>query len=220
VPLGAWYIGPSEDLKRPGSIWYAPGERESLPVWQEVSTGYHEGFPGHHLQMGTAVMEQENLSRFQRMVIWYSGSGEGWALYAERLMDELGFFEKPEYRLGLLASQLFRSIRVVVDIGCQLGKRIPDDAPIHAGEVWDYGKAVDYLNVVGYQPRDQSESEVKRYLGWWGQAITYKVGERGILEIRDEVMARDGASFDRKVFHREALKAGAIRLDHLREELV
>lgn len=220
VPLGAWYIGPSEDLTRPGSIWYAPGERERLPYWQEVSTGYHEGFPGHHLQGGTAVMEREDLSRFQRMVIWYPGSGEGWALYAERLMDELGFFEMADYRLGLLASQLFRSLRVVIDIGCHLGKRIPNDAPMYPGDVWDYGRAVDYMTLIGHQPRDQSESEVKRYLGWWGQAISYKVGEREILAIRADAMARDGAVFDRKDFHQKMLSAGAIRLDHLREEMV
>lgn len=218
--LGAWYSGPSEDLSRPGSIWYAPGERERLPYWQEVSTAYHEGFPGHHLQVGTAVMQKENLSRFERMVVWYSGAGEGWALYAERLMDELGFFEKPEYRLGLLASQLFRATRVVVDIGSQLEKRIPEDAPLHAGDIWDYNRAVDYMEKVGLEPHDIAESEVKRYLGWVAQAISYKVGEREILDIRDRVMARDGAGFDRKDFHRQLLEAGAIRLDHLREALI
>ena len=218
--LGAWYVGPSEGFSRPGSIWYAPGERERLPYWQEVSTAYHEGFPGHHLQVGTSVLQKEHLSRFQRIAIWYSGSGEGWALYAERLMDELGFFERPEYRLGLLASQLFRATRVVVDIGCHLQKRIPAGAPLHAGEVWDYDRAVHYMNVVGLEPRDVAESEVKRYLGWWGQAISYKVGEREILKIRDEVMARDGADFDRRDFHRRILQAGPIRLDHLRGELL
>lgn len=217
--LGAWYVGPSEDFSRPGSIWYAPGERERLPYWQEVSTAYHEGFPGHHLQVGTAVTERERLSRFHRTVIWYSGAGEGWALYAERLMDELGFFEKPEYRLGLLASQLFRSVRIVVDIGCHLEKRLPDDAPLHAGEIWNYEIAVDYMNEIGLQARDVAESEVKRYLGWWGQAISYKVGEREILDIREEVSARQGDSFDRKHFHKRLLEAGAIRLDHLRGEL-
>lgn len=214
--LGAWYHGPSEDLRRPGSIWYAPGERERLPYWQEVTTAYHEGFPGHHLQVGTAVVLRERLSRFERAVVWYSGSGEGWALYAERLMDELGFFEKPEYRLGLLASQLFRATRVVVDIGCHLGKRIPDDAPLHAGEIWDYERAVDYMEKVGLQPRDIAESEVKRYLGWWAQAISYKVGEREILDIRDEAMRQAGPAFDRKEFHRRLLEGGAIRLDQLR----
>ncbi len=217
--LGAWYVGPSEDFSRPGSIWYSPGERERLPFWQEVSTAYHEGFPGHHLQVGTAVMEREKLCRFHRTVIWYSGAGEGWALYAERLMDELGFFEKPEYRLGLLASQLFRSVRVVVDIGCQLQKEVPKDAPLYPGETWNYDIAVDYMERVGLQARDVAESEVKRYLGWWGQAISYKVGEREILDIRDQVSTLEGPGFDQSAFHRRVLEAGAIRLDHLREEL-
>lgn len=213
--LGAWYMSPSEDMTRPGSIWYAPGERERLPYWQEVATAYHEGFPGHHLQVGTAVMQKDKMSRFHRTVIWYSGAGEGWALYAERLMDELGFFEKPEYRLGLLASQLFRSVRVVVDIGCQLELEIPDHAPLHRGETWDYERAVDYMEKIGLQARDVAESEVLRYLGWWGQAISYKVGEREILGMREHARARE--DFDQKEFHRRMLEAGAIRLDHLRE---
>lgn len=218
VALGAWYHGPSEDFSRPGSIWYAPGARQSLPLYQEVSTGYHEGFPGHHLQVGTAMLQKENLSRFQRTAIWYSGSGEGWALYAERLMDELGYFEKPEYRLGLLNSQLFRSCRVVVDIGSQLGFRIPDDAPMHAGETWTYERAVDYMSIVGFQARDMAESEVKRYLGWYGQAISYKVGEREILSIRNQAQRRP--HYDPKEFHARLLAAGAIRLDHLQEVMV
>ena len=213
--LGAWYVSPSEDMSRPGSIWYAPGERERIPYWQEVSTAYHEGFPGHHLQVGTEVLQREKLSRFHRSVIFYSGSAEGWALYAERLMDELGFFEKPEYRLGLLASQLLRSVRVVVDIGCQLELRIPDEAPLHAGEVWNYDRAVDYMEKVGLQARDIAESEVTRYLGWWGQAIAYKVGEREILGIREK--ARAGEGFNLKDFHRRVLEIGTVRLDLLRE---
>jgi uncharacterized protein (DUF885 family) len=218
--LGAWYVPPSEDFSRSGSIWYAPGDRERIPFWQEVSTAYHEGFPGHHLQVATAIREREKLSRFQRSVVWYSGAGEGWALYAERLMDELGFFEKPEYRLGLLSSQLFRATRVVVDIGAQLELRIPHDAPLHTGEVWDYEKAVDYMEKIGLEARDIAESEVKRYLGWVGQAISYKVGEREILKIRDERMTRDGSGFDRKRFHRQMLEAGAIRLDLLKEVML
>ena len=218
--LGAWYVGPSEDFKRTGSIWYAPGERSRLPYWQEVSTAYHEGFPGHHLQVGTVTLQREKLSRFHRTVIWYSGAGEGWALYAERLMDELGYFENPEYRLGLLASQLFRSVRVVLDIGCHLGKTIPEHGPIHAGEVWNYDIGVDYMTEVGLQPRDMSESEVTRYLGWPAQAISYKVGEREILSMREQVMAIEGPDFDRKRFHRKLLGAGAIRLDDLWKEVV
>jgi uncharacterized protein (DUF885 family) len=217
--LGAWYHGPSEDFTRPGSIWYAPGERERIPYWQEVSTAYHEGFPGHHMQVGFAVLQREKLSRFHRQFIWYSGSGEGWALYAERLMDELGYFEYPEYRLGLIASQLFRSTRVVVDIGTQLGKTIPPDAPLHGGETWNYELAVDYMEKIGLQARDVAESEVKRYLGWPAQAISYKVGEREILDMRHRAAESADGALDRKQFHRRLLEAGAIRLDHLREAM-
>jgi uncharacterized protein (DUF885 family) len=134
-------------------------------------------------------------------------------------MDELGYFEKPEYRLGLIASQLFRAVRVVLDIGVQLRLQIPDDAPLHAGEVWGYDAAVDYIEQVGYQPPDMSESEVKRYLGWYGQAISYKVGEREILDIRADLKSRLGDDFDRRDFHRRMLDAGAIRLDHLRQAM-
>lgn len=218
--LGAWYVGPSEDFSRPGSIWYAPGERQALPLWGEVTTAYHEGFPGHHLQVGIAQLQEEKLSRFHRMYIWYSGSGEGWALYAERLMDELGYFEKPEYRLGLLVSQLFRATRVVVDIGCHLGLAIPDHAPLHGGEPWSYERAVDYMEKVAVIARDVAESEVKRYLGWWGQAISYKVGEREILSIREDARRVAGSAFDRKDFHSRMLQAGAIRLDYLRSVML
>jgi uncharacterized protein (DUF885 family) len=214
--LGAWYINPSSDWERPGSVWYSLGEREMIPVWQEVSTAYHEGFPGHHLQIGTAMWQSDRLSKAHRLLIWYSGYGEGWALYAERLMDELGYFERPDYRVGMLASHIFRAARVVVDIGCHLGYTIPDTAPLHAGETWSYEKAVDYIEQVGLQPRDLAESEVKRYLGWPGQAISYKVGEREILDIRRRLRERD-ASFDLKDFHRRIIEGGEVRLDYLRE---
>lgn len=215
--LGAWYHGPSEDMSRPGSIWYAPGSRTAIPVWQEVSTAYHEGFPGHHLQVGIGVMLRDDVSRYHRLFMWKSGAGEGWALYAERLMEELGYFANAEYRLGLQASQLFRATRVVVDIGTQLGLTIPDDAPLYAGEVWNHDIAVDYMEKIGLQERDVAESEVKRYLGWYGQAISYKVGEREILKMREERMAKDGTAFDVKKFHQDLLRVGAIRLDQVRE---
>jgi len=133
------------------------------------------------------------------------------------LMDELGFFANAEYRLGLLASQLFRATRVVVDIGTQLELTIPDEAPLHAGKVWNYDIAVDYMDQVGLQERDVAESEVKRYLGWYGQAISYKVGEREILKMREERIARDGDDFDIKEFHKDLLRIGAVRLDLVRE---
>ncbi len=217
--LGAWYINPSVDWSRPGSVWYSLGDKETVPVWQEVSTAYHEGFPGHHLQVGTSMYQAERLSKAHRLFVWYSGYGEGWALYTERLMDELGYFELPEYRLGMLASQLFRAVRVVVDIGCHLGYEIPGDAPLHPGHRWDFHRGVDYVEAVGLQARDVADSEVKRYLGWPGQAISYKVGERDILDIRRTLQLRD-PHFDLKDFHRQILEGGELRLDHLRSRLL
>jgi uncharacterized protein (DUF885 family) len=216
--LGAWYIQPSADWKRPGSVWYSLGERIRIPVWQEVATAYHEGFPGHHLQVGTSMYQSEHLSKAHRVLIWYPGYGEGWALYAERVMDELGYFERPEYRLGMLASQLFRAVRVVIDLGMHLGFVIPEDAPLHAGEPWSFERGVDYLADVAFQPRDHSVSEIKRYLGWPGQAISYKVGEREILDLRQQLEKRDG--FDLEEFHRQVLVGGELRLDYLRERLL
>ncbi|MDH4307022.1 MAG: DUF885 domain-containing protein, partial [Acidimicrobiia bacterium] len=154
-PLGAYYLQPSEDFTtRLGGIWYSlPPEDGPIPLYQEVSTAYHEGFPGHHLQVAYVMTLAERLSRFHRLMVWYSGYGEGWALYTERLMHELGYFEKPDYVFGMLASHVFRAARVVVDIGMHLGFRIPSDAPLHPGAQWDFDKAVDYMNVVGLQPR-------------------------------------------------------------------
>lgn len=213
--LGAYYLQPSEDFSRPGGIWYSFGERQQIPLWGEVSTAYHEGFPGHHLQVGTSMAQRENLTRAHRLMIWYSGYGEGWALYTERLMDELGYFEKPEYVLGLYSSQQLRACRVVIDIGCHLGLRIPENASINPGGTWDYATAVETLHQVAGLPRDVAESESKRYLGWPGQAISYKVGERAILSIREDAKSKQGSAFDLKEFHRNLLEGGEVRLDYL-----
>lgn len=217
-PLGAYYMAPSEDFTtRLGGIWYAMATEDGpVPLYQEVSTAYHEGFPGHHLQVALVMSHAERLSRFHRLVIWYSGYGEGWALYAERLMHELGYFEEPDYVFGMLVGHVFRAARVVVDIGLHLGLDIPAGAPLHAGEKWDYDIAVDYMMQIGMQPRDYAESEVKRYLGWPGQAITYKVGEREILALRDASKQRLGDTFDLKDFHTRVLGHGEMRLDLLR----
>jgi uncharacterized protein (DUF885 family) len=214
--LGAHYTGPAEDFSRPGTIWYSLGDKTQIPLWQEVSTAYHEGFPGHHLQVGTALLLSDRLSRAHRLLVWYSGSGEGWALYAERLMDELGYFEKPEYRFGMLASELFRACRVVVDIGSHLRYRIPEHSPLAPGGEWSYEVAVAMMRDVGLQPDAAARSEVTRYLGWPGQAISYKVGQQAILELREEWARRLSDRFDLAAFHRSLLEAGAIGLDLLR----
>ena len=218
--LGAYYVSPSEDFTRPGSVWWSLTPDGPYPVFDEVSTAYHEGFPGHHLQVGIQVSLAEKLSRLHRLWVWKSGSGEGWALYAERLMNEWGFFEKPDYVFGWLSGQMLRACRVVIDIGSHLDLTIPDGQPFHAGERWSYATAVEMLERYAMLNRPNAESEVTRYLGWPGQAISYKVGEQAILDIRDHVKRNRGPAYDEKAFHARLLEVGPVGLDLLRSELL
>jgi uncharacterized protein (DUF885 family) len=215
--LGAYYIGPSEDLTRPGTIWWSLAGEGPVPLFEEISTAYHEGFPGHHLQVGTQIALADRLSRAHRLLIWNPGYGEGWALYTEQLMDELGLFEHPAYELGHLTAQLLRATRVVVDLGLHLGFAIPRDAPWRPGGVWDFDTAVAAVRELAFLPRRYAESEVTRYLGWPAQAITYALGQRAILELRGQRRARDGDAFDLKAFHADVLGSGPVGLDLLRE---
>ena len=214
-PTAAYYMGPSEDFSRPGRVWYPVDGRDSFPLFEEITTAYHEGFPGHHLQVGWQTAMGDALSRFHRALVWYPGSGEGWALYAERLMGELGYLEKVDYEIGLVVSQLFRSCRIVVDIGCHLELEIPASESFHPGEVWNFDLAVEFMQHVGHQTHQIAESEVIRYLGWPGQAISYKIGEQAIIDLRDEWEANGGT--DLKQFHADLLSVGSVGLDLMRE---
>ncbi len=184
-------------------------------MYDEVTTAYHEGFPGHHLQVGWQAAMGEELSRFHRLLVWYPGSGEGWALYAEHLMGELGFLEEVPYEIGLVTSQLFRSARVVIDIGWHCGLTIPDDQSFHPGQAWSFDLATELLRDAAFIEASFAESEATRYAGWPGQAISYKVGEKAILDLRDELSQADG--FDTKRFHADLLSVGSIGLDLMRE---
>ncbi len=218
-PLGASYVPPSEDFQRPGGIWYSLGSAPRIPLYEEISIAYHEGFPGHHLQIGYQQALGDRLSRAHRMLVWYPGYGEGWALYAERLMEELGEFERPDYVIGMLVSHLMRACRVVIDIGCHLGLRVPAGAPLAAGETWDHDLAVAYLERLAFLDSDFAQSEATRYLGWPAQAIAYKLGERAILELREEAKAKTGAAFDLRSFHRRVLETGNVGLELLRRRI-
>jgi uncharacterized protein (DUF885 family) len=198
-------------------VWFSIGDNEYVPLWENVTTAYHEGFPGHHLQVGIQLSRQEHSSRLQRIWIWKSGSGEGWALYSERLMRELGYFEKPEFEFGTLAASMMRACRVAIDIGSHLELPIPEGQPFHPGEPWTFATAVEMMEDYAGQLPDYAASEVTRYLGWPGQAPSYKIGERVILELREEIMRRRGPDFDLKQFHADVLEAGAVGLDLLRE---
>ncbi len=218
-PLGAYYVGPSEDYTRPGAVWWSHGDNPGpFPLYDEVSTLYHEGFPGHHLQVGTQLTSAENLSRFHRLFIWYPGLGEGWALYAELLMEQMGFLDKPDYVFGFLSAQMLRACRVVIDIGSHLELPIPDDQPFHPGEDWSFALAVEMLQTYATLEKEYAESEVTRYLGWPGQAIAYKVGEREILDIRATLEGR--GDFDAKAFHANLLEIGPVGLEVVRELLL
>ncbi|MBM3957092.1 MAG: DUF885 domain-containing protein [Gemmatimonadetes bacterium] len=217
--LAMYYTGPSEDFSRPGRIWYPTGGKTRFPLWQEVSIGYHEGVPGHHFQIATAMHLADELSRYQRLLAGTSGYVEGWALYAERLMGELGYLENPDYYLGMLSAQALRSIRVVVDIGMHLDLRIPGGSGFHPGEVWNAELANEFLRERARFPEDFVASEVDRYLGLPGQAISYKVGERVWLAAREAARWAAGAAFDLKAWHNRALRMGPMGLAQMEREM-
>ncbi|HEX9034795.1 MAG TPA: DUF885 domain-containing protein [Streptosporangiaceae bacterium] len=217
---GIYYTGPSEDWTRPGRMWWALADGvEDFATWQEVTTIYHEGVPGHHLQVAQAVFLKERLNRWQRLMCWVSGHGEGWALYAERLMDDLGYLSDPGDKLGMLDGQLLRAARVVVDLGVHLELPIPSGSPWHPGETWNYDLAWEFLRSRVQTEDSMLRFELDRYLGWPGQAPSYKLGERIWLQARDETRRRKGAAFDLKEFHSQALAMGSLGLDPLREAL-
>ncbi|MCW2832393.1 MAG: hypothetical protein JWN68_346 [Nocardioides sp.] len=213
-----YYTGPSEDFSRPGRMWWSvPDGIETFHPWREVTTVFHEGVPGHHLQVAQTAYRKESLNRWQRLMCWCSGHGEGWALYAERLMDELGHLSDPADKLGMLDGQSMRAARVIVDIGMHLELEIPADNPFgfHPGETWTPELGLEFMRQHCRMDDDVIQFEVKRYLGLPGQAPSYKVGERIWLESRAEVQARQGADFDLKAFHRAALDLGSVGLDPL-----
>jgi len=215
----AYYTGPSEDFKRPGRTWWPTMGRDRFPMWGEVTTAYHEGVPGHHLQVAGARCLGDKLSRFQRLLGFVSGYGEGWALYAERLMGELGYLQNPDYYMGLLSAQALRCVRVVIDIGMHLELKIPQSETFHPGETWDHDLAVEFSIQQTGRPRDFMASEVVRYLGWGAQAISYKVGEASWLRARDGAKQKAGPTFDLKAFHTQALDLGPMGLEQLEREL-
>jgi len=217
---GIYYTGPSEDFSRPGRMWWSvPVGVTEFSTWREVTTVFHEGVPGHHLQVAQTTYRSDVLNRWQRLMCWVSGHGEGWALYAERLMADLGYLDDHGDRLGMLDAQAFRAARVVIDIGMHLGLEIPAGTGFHDGETWDPELGLEFLRAHNSMADEFLRFELDRYLGWPGQAPSYKVGERIWLQARDEVRARQGDQFDLKAFHRRALDLGGLGLDPLRAEL-
>ncbi|MFD3705361.1 DUF885 domain-containing protein [Nocardia sp. NPDC058658] len=218
--VGAYYVGPSADFSRPARMcWSVEPDKEDFATWREVSTVYHEGVPGHHLQVATAVREADSLNQYQRMMSFTSGHGEGWALYAERLMQELGYLDDDGDLFGMLSQQLFRAARVIVDIGMHLEWEIPAGTGFHEGERWTPDLGLEFLLTRTVTDPVTARDEIDRYLGWPGQAPAYKLGERLWLAAREEARERSGATFDMKQFHTRALRLGGMGLDTLRAQL-
>ncbi|MDQ4490389.1 DUF885 domain-containing protein [Sinomonas sp. ASV486] len=218
---GIYYTAPSDDFSRPGRMWWSvPEGEDTFTTWAETSTVYHEGVPGHHLQCATAVYRRELLNNWRRNICWVSGHGEGWALYAERLMDELGYLSDPGDRMGMLDGQRMRAARVVFDIGVHLGLEIPER---WGSGTWTPEKGYDFLKQNLDISEGQLDFEYHRYLGWPGQAPSYKIGQRLWEQIRAELKAEaeaEGREFDVKAFHMRALNLGSVGLDTLRRALV
>jgi len=221
-----YYTRPSLDFTRPGRTWLPVLGRTRFPVWDLVSTWYHEGVPGHHLQLAQWVYVAPQLSRYQTSVGSVGANLEGWALYAERLMDELGFLADPGDRIGYLDAQQMRAVRVIIDLGMHLELPIPADQgvpePFHPGERWTPALAREFFGLNSGRPRDFLDSELIRYLGMPGQAISYKLGERAWLAGREAAQAAHaarGETFDAKAWHMAALSQGSLGLDDLVDEL-
>lgn len=213
---GIYYTGPTDDFSRPGRMWWSvPEGVTEFDTWRELTTVYHEGVPGHHLQIAQAVFNRGELNSWRRLLAGTSGHAEGWALYAERLMQQLGYLDDPADRLGMLDGQRMRAARVVLDIGVHLGKdRLEGDG------TWDADYALDFMRRNVNMSDEFVQFEVNRYLGWPGQAPSYKVGQRIWEQVRDAYRAEQGDAFDIKSFHRRALDLGGVGLDTLRTALL
>ncbi len=214
-----YYTAPSRDFSRPGRTWLPTQGQTSFPLWNLISVWYHEGVPGHHLQLAQWRYVADRLSLYQTSVGGVSACSEGWALYAERLMDELGYLGAPGARLGYLDAQMMRAVRVVVDIGMHLGLEIPAGSPVAPGATWTPELAREFFAAHSGRDIEFIESEITRYLSAPGQAISYKLGERAWLAGRDAARKARGDAFSLKAWHMAALSLGSLGLDDLADEL-
>ena len=191
-----------------------------FPLWGEVSICYHEGVPGHHLQVAQVRYLADELTRFQRLLAWSAGHGEGWALYAERLMGELGYLDNPDYELGMLRAQAMRAVRVIVDIGMHLELPIPDDESYHPGERWTPELALPFVieramfaGAVHALARSTATSASRAR-----RSRTRSASASGSSAARTPGPGTV-AAFDLKDWHRYALNLGSMGLDQFRAEM-
>jgi len=199
------YHSSSEDATRPGIYYIAVVDPTHRSIAGQQSVLYHEGYPGHHLQGAIALELGDSVHPIARYV-WNSGFGEGWALYSERLADELGLYSGPLDKIGLLSDQAARAARLVVDSG------------LHTKD-WGRQQAVDYMLANTAWPPGDIESEINRYISWPGQANSYMLGMLEIRRLRNLAESELGQSFDIREFHDRVLGNGNITLPMLEESI-
>ncbi|MFB8005922.1 DUF885 domain-containing protein [Nocardia sp. NPDC056000] len=225
APAGAsaaapYYSPPAVDFSRPGRTWLPTGGKTRFPIWRLVDLWYHESVPGHHVQLGQWTYLAKELTVYQSTMGFVAANAEGWAMYAEHFMDELGYYDKdPAIRLGYLNAQMQRIQRVIIDIGMHAGLSFPASAPMLAGKPVSPENARAFFGAYCGLPGDQLDAEIIRYLSLPGQAITYKLGQRVWLAGRDAARKAHGDSFDLKAWHMAAVSQGSLGLDELAVEL-
>ncbi len=195
------YVQGTPDGKRPGRVVVAVSNPTKRSLIDDEAVAYHEGVPGHHMQISIAQTLQ-GLPKF-RLHGFYPAYGEGWALYSEELGKEIGFYKDPVSDYGRLNSEMLREVRLVVDTG------------IHHKN-WSREKVIDYMHANDVNDA-LAQTEADRYIAWPGQALAYKMGQLTILKLRDEAKAQLGNKFDIKAFHDEISNGGAMPLDLLQE---
>jgi uncharacterized protein (DUF885 family) len=214
-----YYTPAPPDASAPSRIvWTIPSGVPVAATWQEVTSVHHEGLPGHHLQF-VVTASYPDLHPWQRHLCHIHGYAEGWAHYAEQLADELGLIRDPAERLGLLLGQIWRSVRIIADIGLHTGWAVPPNGLV-ADEAWSPELARRMLVDLALVEPHLAEFEVDRYLGWPGQALAFKVGARLWNDAREARAAADGDAFSLREFHRAALGLGPMGLEPLRSLLL
>jgi uncharacterized protein (DUF885 family) len=201
---GAQYVQGTPDGSRPGHVEVNTSDPEKRMVIDFESTAYHEGVPGHHLQISIA-QEMQGLPPF-RQHAWYGAYGEGWALYSERLGKEVGFYQDPYSDFGRLEDEVLRAIRLVVDTGLHY-------------KHWTREQVVQYFHDHSAIDEPNVQSETNRYISWPAQALSYKMGQLKILELRARAQQQLGGQFDIREFHDQVIDSGALPLDVLEEQI-
>jgi len=195
------YVTGTPDGKRPGRVVVATSNFAERSLIDDEAIAYHEGVPGHHMQL--SVQQQlTGLPKFRLHGLGFNAYIEGWALYAEQLGKEVGFYQDPVSDYGRLSSELFRAVRLVVDTG------------IHS-QGWTRDQVVDYFRKSGAVDEPTIQSETDRYIAWPAQALSYKLGQLKFRELRDRAQKELGTKFDIRTFHDAMLDGGTLPLDML-----